>query len=1838
MKRRILSILLTICLIVSVLPTTAVAEGENEAQDAVTFTAIEGTHGMQPWLDYDNVIDGKKTTDNPSKWSVQPFDLTDGAYVIIRASEVIKVEKYILTTADTGFGLESNPYEWELYGCNDYEASSTASWTRIDYENKVTLPRDNGVYYCDTEFTCDATGWYQYYMLKIKRYNGYSYPDYYSRMELGEISFTYTTCEHSWTPTGSEDTVAATCTHPEFKKMQCSGSCGQTVYMATGNNWLGHTQADADHKCTRCSELLETGPFIISGGAPGLDYQYEEKEPDTGNSILTILTDKKLTIQNKDPDQTITNHVIEIKKDIDADVTLNGLDLDASADKDSCAFKIEDNSSGDVTVRLAAGTTNKLTSGYNCAGLQKNGSGTGIGTLLITGSGSLTAESVIDSSYSLAGGGTGIGGGKAGDGSNIIISGVSVTALGSQKGAGIGGGIDKSGSNIKIVNSTVQATSRLHGAGIGGGYYSLYSGNNGGHGTDITIENSTVMASSIDSGAGIGGGSGSMYGGDGKSIHIIDSVVTAIGGGTKGSSAGIGSGCGYSQKAGEASDIVISGGSVKVVKGGYSRNAIGSGNTSKFGKDTDEALVPLNGKGEKVYPITFENPEDKEIWVDGAKYVPCNHAALEDNTLYAYFTGECHVIQMDGKKGHTHLNGTDLELTWCGTKYTSDENGHWYGYDCCGAKEAGTESSHTFQNGTCSDCGYDRLYTVEYDTDGGTDVSSASVTWKDKVLGDSVNPLKAGFRLIGWKYNDINVNYDTICGVLVGNGDISKIRLRALWKDVYKATVIKGSGSDEYFEGDIVTITADAAEPGKKFSKWIAGNGVVLADEKSQTTTFTMPATDVSITAVYKDLLPGKVVVNGIDLVNDDEDHKIDCGRGTAEYDPDTKTLTLDNAEITIHSGHENNRSGISISEFGTDDFTIRLIGNNSIRITDQMVYDESLQANNSGIMKRCYSKLSIVDGGKNDGSLDIVTFNNHKPTGIANEGDISIGNVKLSFSLIDGSSASCGRIVDAYDYEGADPDSLANPEWKQDYDIILDGTTITSDGGYYMGLYTCGDGAITLKNEADVKIKTYNTSLYGEKEVSLSDSKVNVSVQDKTDDKAASIISNQITIRNQSDVMASSVYGNGIYSNGNMSIQKSSVKVVSVENDAMRTYRGISVSDKSVVDATGGNYGIYTNGSLVIDSSRVAAKSTNAVAMDAIRVGIRSDNESDSRPEDSTEGILLGGHLADASGAAVKSEDWIYGNYWDDVKGSEQPAWNAYSYFQMQDGNPVSSVNIVTVYTVEFDSDGGESVADRTDVKWNDKVLENVTAPEYLTEGYEFAGWKYGNKAVDENTCYCDLAENENAMDIKLKAQWKDILAPVGEIRIEGNRWNKFLNTITFGLFFKDTQTVTVTASDNSNSAVKIEYLLSQEKYSKAELELMKFEKEYIEAFTINPDKKCIIYVKITDNSDNVSYICSDGLVLDATVPVVEGIKDKEIYCGARTVTVTEPNLDSVTLNGNSIKLDENGSFTIKPDTEKQQVIVTDKAGNDTKMTVTVNDGHTYEWKNSDNRYWKRCSICGEETDGQNIPDITINGAEKVCKTQDYVFGFPIPEGVNKTSAHVEAGGRSTDVTLQTGDGICTGTALCSWYDSHETFDVVIEAETEDGYEYTKVKHVSVVKEHMFVDGMCTICKFNCQYIIEFDTDGGSDIPDRTNVKWTDSILAGIEEPTCLKEGYEFAGWICSGAAVDEMTRYCDAAENQDVLKITLLAQWRDIMAPTGEIKVGADVWNGFSGTFSEEKYYQEKQKVSITAADNSGQPVTIEYLIYSGKLDKSELEQKIFTKYVDTFCADSENKYLNP
>lgn len=189
------------------------------------------------------------------------------------------------------------------------------------------------------------------------------------------------------------------------------------------------------------------------------------------------------------------------------------------------------------------------------------------------------------------------------------------------------------------------------------------------------------------------------------------------------------------------------------------------------------------------------------------------------------------------------------------------------------------------------------------------------------------------------------------------------------------------------------------------------------------------------------------------------------------------------------------------------------------------------------------------------------------------------------------------------------------------------------------------------------------------------------------------------------------------------------------------------------------------------------------------------------------------------------------------------------------------------------------------------------------------------------------------------------------------------------------------------------IEYLLSDKALTEAELANSSFT-AYTAPFGINPDNEYIIYVRLTDKTGNTDYICSDGIVLDGTSPVINGIENGKTYCEAQTVTIDEKYVDTVTINRTVVTLDENNSFVLSPADDEQKIIVTDKAGNTAEMTVTVNDGHTYEWQSGNGKYWQKCKFCGNETTKKLIPEIVISGADRVCRTQDYAFNLKLPEG----------------------------------------------------------------------------------------------------------------------------------------------------------------------------------------------------------------------------------------------------
>ena len=438
-----------------------------------------------------------------------------------------------------------------------------------------------------------------------------------------------------------------------------------------------------------------------------------------------------------------------------------------------------------------------------------------------------------------------------------------------------------------------------------------------------------------------------------------------------------------------------------------------------------------------------------------------------------------------------------------------------------------------------------------------------------------------------------------------------------------------------------------------------------------------------------------------------------------------------------------------------------------------------------------------------------------------------------------------------------------------------------------------------------------------------------------------------------------------------------------------------------------------------------------------------------------------------------------------------------------------------INQYTVTVKPENGEA-----DITITQDYGTPITAPTLTREGYQFNGW---DKAFPTTM---------PAEDLTITAQWRDIAVPTGEIKIAENGWKSFFNTITFGLFFKDTQMVTVTAADNSGEAVKIEYLLSDKALTESELAGMTFT-AYSAPFSINPDNEYVIYAKLTDTSGNVAYINTNGIVLDATVPVITGIEAGKTYCAAQIVTVDEKYIDTVTVNDKTVTLDSNHQFTLNPAEGEQTIVVTDKAGNETRVIVTVNDGHTYEWQSENGQYWQKCKFCNHETAKKDIPTINISGADKVCRTQDYKFSFTLPEGATDAAYGYEFIGLGDGpLTPTVENGLYSGIIKASAYPAEETgFKLIVSAKTADGFEFSAEKTVAIQNEHSGGTATCTeqaTCEICGEKYGELNANNHSDLKHFPAVAATKTAEGNIEY------------WYCSGCK----KYYKDAKATQEITK----------------------------------------------------------------------------------------------
>ena len=354
---------------------------------------------------------------------------------------------------------------------------------------------------------------------------------------------------------------------------------------------------------------------------------------------------------------------------------------------------------------------------------------------------------------------------------------------------------------------------------------------------------------------------------------------------------------------------------------------------------------------------------------------------------------------------------------------------------------------------------------------------------------------------------------------------------------------------------------------------------------------------------------------------------------------------------------------------------------------------------------------------------------------------------------------------------------------------------------------------------------------------------------------------------------------------------------------------------------------------------------------------------------------ILPSGTLATCPDTPATTLGCTFGG-WNKADGT---AWD-YASDKVTDNITLYAKWTANTYTITFDTTGGSEIAPITQ-----DYGTVITAPADPTrEGYTFKGWDR------------EIPTTMPAENMTLKARWKDTEKPTGEIIIGTNKWREFLNTLTFGLFFKDTQTVTITAADNSGT-VFISYLVTDRDLSEAELGSLVY-RAYDEPFLIEPNGEYIVYAMLVDESLNITYLRSDRITLDNVQPVIGGIENGKTYCEAQTVTIDEKYVDNVTVNGTAVTLDEGGSFVLSPADGEQKIVAADKAGNTAEMTVTVNDGHTGGKSTCTQK--AVCEVCGKaygEPDPNNHTDLKHISAKAATEDAEGNIEYWYCEGCGK-------------------------------------------------------------------------------------------------------------------------------------------------------------------------------------------------------------------------------------------------
>lgn len=660
---------------------------------------------------------------------------------------------------------------------------------------------------------------------------------------------------------------------------------------------------------------------------------------------------------------------------------------------------------------------------------------------------------------------------------------------------------------------------------------------------------------------------------------------------------------------------------------------------------------------------------------------------------------------------------------------------------------------------------------------------------------------------------------------------------------------------------------------------------------------------------------------------------------GKVRYNPDTNTLTLENVDINheTDSGNTNrNQRALNIEQ----ELTIELIGENKITVSA------------SGTTAKSYSPYGILSTNgltiKGPGSLEVVNSVSSKSNiyaiSVAPPDDskkLTIQDCEVT-AVVTGSTTStstrgfCTNAAlnaDAIDINNAKVTAKGGPGGRQfSYGIQVTNDseaniTITAsevvlesgDGKNTYGIYD--NGGITV-TDSKINITGGNGTASGSfitgenygifcgKNITIKDSQV--AAKSGTGHSVYGIFSNGSLIADNSKVTGIGAaaqnhitddYSSGVYCNGSLTVSnKSELTALSGDSSGHSTaiycdnHMEVNDSGVTAVSGTAGNnsYGIST-AEFVQNGGTIDAKAGNAANYSS---GLWTQDA----------GISAGTLTAQGGDLGETEDVWSEG---------------IFAGKFMQSGGTVNAKAGKSVKGVSTGIEFGEN-----GITISSGTLTAESDSESLYSG---AVWLPENvvPVYDNYKVTVKTGSGEDAVqrieEPTADTYWDNTylrIEPYSCVHVWSTQWSSDASH-----HWHDCTKNDCTVTENADKSGFAEHTYTEGQVSVEPTYLAAGER--IDTCECKAVKKVVLPKLVNSAAPTI------------TVP---DAADSSIYCSPVTVTIADAdnNLDTVTLNGETAALTD-GKLTISPSDKVQTIVATDKAGEKAVLSITVNDGHTW-------------------------------------------------------------------------------------------------------------------------------------------------------------------------------------------------------------------------------------------------------------------------------------------------------